>query len=1031
MSEIQDDEERIQIGDFEVPKWQFDIYVIESEKFVQSLEDELRGIADGGVVSKTLIRAIHTLSGTTNTLGIDHVAKVSQPVEGWLTQWMDLHEGEPLTHHDMQQLLAAGKGIVTMVRAIQTHAMPDPEPYAEQQKYFLERFTEEQKESSENKATSTEFQELLSLEKEEGPDFSELASLLGDLTPPEVDIPVGDVSIAAAQPVAQTYHRQVDLTPVLISMLPNEHVLDQIDHSIKDVFLDEATDIFGVFPQAIEKWMVSNAEDVEQEGLIKRYLHTLKGSARMAGYQRFGRFVHNLETAIDDGWVGIQRFDLPELMQTAADTMAQEVEHYKNSISPSGFANLVYRHGRTPTTTTSASMTSLLQGMPAADLSVSTPTPVTASVVSPKTDAVQARKSALQRNDLPLGFKQRINLEQRKGQSQEDEEAGLGSVLRVPATKIETLSHQLGRNGMLQLKIDAGVQSVEEQMRAIDSNLERLGKLLKEVEIQAEIQIRSRMQEAKKEGHTFDPLEFDRFTRLQELTRMTAEAMGDITNSHAEMVKGFVSVQDAVAETAIVSDDMQHAVISVRTVPVSSIRPRLDRIVRMAARDTDKLVHMVFENELDVDGGVLQKVTVPIEHLVRNAIAHGIEAPAIRERTGKARTGKVALRTVLRGNDIVFQLSDDGGGILREVVEQKAKEKNLIGPNDTITQEQANMLIFDPGFSTADQISALAGRGVGMDVVQAELANMGGRIHVHSEPGAGTTFELIVPSYMSVMSMVPVRAKNVLYAIPATLVEDVVVWRDTQILDSYDKGYVLHNGARYAFYGLNEVQGLGRNDIVRNNRVVLSVENDVRVAMHIDALETDRNLVMRPLCRTIAALPGLMGSTVAGDGTPMLVINPVHLRHSLQRDENDKRVVQGPITTRLPDAKRQRSDITVMVVDDSLTVRRVTQRFLEREGFHCVVAIDGLDAIEKIGTHGTPDIFLCDIEMPNMDGFQLVEHIRTVVSKTVPIIMISSRSIEKYAAHARSIRVNMSLGKPYQEPELLAAIERLTHLVES
>ena len=219
-------------------------------------------------------------------------------------------------------------------------------------------------------------------------------------------------------------------------------------------------------------------------------------------------------------------------------------------------------------------------------------------------------------------------------------------------------------------------------------------------------------------------------------------------------------------------------------------------------------------------------------------------------------------------------------------------------------------------------------------------------------------------------------------------------------------------------------RSFGPNDIQRNNRILLSRDGEKLVAVHIDNLEPDRNLVMKPLCRTIATLPGLMGSTVAGDGTPLLVINPVYLKASAVRQkvvkkDNVQKIVQ----------KKTRQDTVVMVVDDSLTVRRISQKFLDREGFKTIVAKDGLDAIEKINEHGCPDIFLSDIEMPNMDGFQLAEHIRTAVSKTVPIIMISSRSIEKYAEHARSLGVNKSIGKPYQEPELLAAIEELTGLV--
>ena len=1019
MADIDNQEEpTVRIGELYVPEWQFQIYEKESAKFLGILKAETEN-ARHTAIAPALIRAVHTLSGTTNTLGFDHVAKLGHALEYWLNTHTEKHPDTVLSQEHYDKLGQAVDAIATMVTAINNKQAPAFE-YQEIQTTLTQWMQDALSEKPEPSPTaSDDIASLLSFDSELG-DFGNIDDILGDLVPTKASVAS---STSSSSPVtttpSQTSRRASRHGSVLAalaqSMLPDDYTEDDVDHSIKDIFIEEAVDIFDKMPQIIERWIIAGGSDNEDVALIKRDLHTLKGSARMAGYQRFAHVIHNIETAMDTGWPNLDPEDLPELVQLVMDSMVQEVEHLQNPVAASGMVQLALMPIETYLTTSMEHDPSVA---PAAVEKAIPEDSVGVSIEAVHAPVVGSQPTA--GSDLPIGFKDRMS----QANLNSDEES-IAGVLRVPTLKVDALSNQLGKTGMVQLQVESSVINMEQQIHEMTANLDRLRRLLKDVEIQAETQMQSRMAEAQKEGSSFDPLEFDRFTRLQELTRMTAEAMNDINNSQTEIVRNLVDVQDAMAENANIADDMQHTVMSVRTVPVSSMKRRLDRLVRQACRETNKQADLVLENELDIDSGVLNKVIAPLEHLVRNAIAHGIEAPSKRLEIGKSDVGTVSLEVNLRGNDIVFQLRDDGDGINREAVQRKAREKGLLGPDETITQEKANTLIFDPGFSTADTISTLAGRGVGMDVVQSEIAAMGGRINVHSESGKGTRFELIVPSYMSVISMVPVRSNTMSYAVPATLVEDVVVVRDILIEEAYTTGELNQNGKTLPFYGLSEVTGHGRNDIVRNNRVLLVTDNNETVAVHIDTLDADRNLVMKPLCRTIATLPGLMGSTVSGDGTPLLVINPVSLRHSVQRT-----VIQEALLFDTEVKAKTRADITVLVVDDSLTVRRITQKFLLREGFQCILAKDGLDAIEKISEHGVPSIILSDIEMPNMDGFQFVEHVRTTVSKEVPIIMISSRSIEKYEAHARALGVNKSIGKPYQEPELLASIEVLTGLIE-
>lgn len=1024
----EENENMVSIGHLDVPEWQFQIYEVESQKFLQSLQIEVSECKKSPI-TKQLIRSVHTLSGTTNTLGVDLVAKIAQPLEYWLTHLNDNKPDDVLSDTDCALIEETAAAIIVMVKDIQQKRFPvfEYDSLQERLNALMHEVLMHQAGSDSNNfenKNENDLSSLLSFEDDDVSDFGDIDSLLGDLglstdtalptqaEPSVISTTTNPSNVTTSDAYTPRDNQEhSNLEHLFPTMLPSDSLVDDVDESIKDIFLEEAVEIFESLPKTIEKWLTSAGQDDEYVNLIKRAFHTLKGSARMAGYFRFGYLVHNIETALDTGYPGLHEEDVPEVVQLVCDAMAQEVEHLQNSNSPSGFEQLL--RYRSSNTSVLPYISVPVQEHTTKIEEVQLPTSAMKSPVALPTPLVRTHDTM-----LPSGFKE---LMAEKDTNQDED--NLNGTLRVPTYKVDGLSAHLGKNGMIQLRIESSVARVESQIAEMAINLDRLRRLLKDVEIQAESQMKSRVSDAQKEGAAFDPLEFDRFSRLQELTRMTAEAMNDINNSQTEMGRGLVDIQDSMAETSIIADDMQHSVMSVRTVPVNSISRRLERLVRQACRDTNKQAKFVLSNEIDIDSGVLSKVTAPLEHLLRNAIAHGVESPSARISLGKPGEGSLTLGVTMRSNDIVFKIADDGAGINKDAVERKAREKGLLGKDVTLTQERANTMIFDPGFSTADTISELSGRGVGMDVVQGEIAAMGGRINVHSVPGAGTIFELVVPSYMSVISMVPVRSNKVTYAVPATLIEDVVVIRDHLVLSAYESGHIEHNNRRLPFYGLAEVGGQGSNEITRNNRVLLVTDNNETVAVHIDALEPDRNLVMKPLCRTIATLPGLMGSTVSGDGTPLLVINPVFLRSSVQRVERNTSVAKV-ITSGI----KTKADVTVMVIDDSLTVRRITEKFLLREGFKCIVAKDGLDAIEKIAEHGCPDLFLSDIEMPNMDGFQLVEHIRTAVSKTVPIIMISSRSIEKYEAHARSLGVNKSLGKPYQEPELLASIELLTGL---
>lgn len=1081
------DDAVVVIGTLEVPQWQFNIYYTEAEKYLLELQGEVEAAKTTGV-SKALVRDIHTLAGISNTLGAEQIARLGYAIEDWLTNIFEDRGSAALTSAELALLDMACQALSIMIERIRAKEPvlderidvlallqevdtknhekrmsasiePETQPSGSDEDWLakemksLEESLNFDVDPTEDWLTdldvlSTNIDTAKSSITSQAPSDNieiDVMSLLSDIeiptitlddlsiSLPEPDAPVDSpiiepvpveqlpevrsetffevhtepLIIRAEEPPAQAtslVHELRDYRSYVADLLPGDDVQDTPEESIKDIFIEEATEIFDSLPDDIDAWSASRGHDHDKSNKIKRALHTLKGSSRMSGYFRFGVLVHNIETIMETSHSVLSSEEIPDLLQAVSDALVQELRHIKDSAQPSGLLKSAYENLEVYVAPATAAITPALSTNPVEQAPPSVPA------------------------SAPPGPQTRIPARVAQGNKGNtvQEDANVNTVLRVPTEKIDVLANQLGRSGTIQLRVETTVSRVDRQILEMSTNLERLRKLLKEVEIQAESQMRSRLEEARRDNASFDPLEFDRFTRLQELTRMTAEAMHDIDNSHTEVLKGLSDIHDSMAENNVLAEDLQHAVMSVRTVPVKSLGRRLEMVIRQAALDTKKQAGLFLDSDVEVDSGILNKIATPLEHLIRNAIAHGIEKPEVRTSKGKNEKGTVTLQVRHRGNDTVFRLIDDGAGINRIAVEKRAREKGLVSPSEELTQDQANQMIFHPGFSTAEVVSELAGRGVGMDVVHDTISDMGGRIIINSEEGKGTTFELVIPSYMSVISMVPVRARDISYAVPSALVRDVIVTRDTKILEAYETGHLEIRETSYPFYGLSEASGAEAPEIQRNNRVMLLDDQQGIAAIHIDALEVDRNLVMKPLCRTIATLPGLLGASIAGDGSPLLVINPVQLRQSVQRQKRQFRRVEAA-----EPAIRTRHDMTVMVIDDSMTIRRITQKFLSRAGFKVVLAVDGLDAIEKISANGPADLYLTDIEMPHMDGFQLTEHIRTSVSKTAPIVMISSRSIEKYADHAKSLGVTKSLGKPYQEPELLAIIEELLGLKES
>jgi chemosensory pili system protein ChpA (sensor histidine kinase/response regulator) len=424
---------------------------------------------------------------------------------------------------------------------------------------------------------------------------------------------------------------------------------------------------------------------------------------------------------------------------------------------------------------------------------------------------------------------------------------------------------------------------------------------------------------------------------------------------------------------------------------------------------------------VEIDRSVLEQMAAPFEHLLRNAIVHGIEARAARLDAGKLETGEVLVQVSQHGNEVAIVFSDDGAGLDLERIRGKARDLGLLKPGQVVNDQEAAELIFEPGFSTADTLTELAGRGVGMDVVRSEAQALGGRVLVSTEPGKGTRFAIHLPLTLAVAQVVLVASGGRTHALPATLVEQVLQVRDTDLSAAQAAGSIAVAGQPYPLHTLAVLLGEGNGSALQRLNPVLVVHGaGGRIALRVDEVLGNREVVVKNIGPQLSKLPGIAGATVLGTGEIVLILDPVALS---QRPA-------APMRAGVEEAQPERK-AAIMVVDDSITVRRVTQRLLEREGYRVMLAKDGVDALEQIEGQ-RPDLMLVDIEMPRMDGFDLTREVRAnEATKSIPIIMITSRTADKHRNVALGLGVNAYFGKPYQEPVLLAAIESLLNREKS
>ncbi len=864
---------------------------------------------------------------------------------------------------------------------------------------------------------------------------------------------------------------ELELTPDHDSALPVQPVRTKeelvesgtpdYDIELLEIFLEEGVDILNDSDHSLHAW-IAEPENKDHVRALQRQLHTLKGGARMAGVSEIGDLSHSIESLL----TAIVDFNLPETEQMyrallkAQDRLVNMLEIVRNNQVPAPANQLIeiitalaagkqiddviLSDNQNDALSESATGDAADADEQAPIVEIDTPIihdiefkptdlTINHAEFSPMVEAADEASSyskdlSIRHDTAPMSF-----AVEETGDLQSQTEAlpqrTRVEQVRVRADLLDNLVNFAGEVSIYRSRMELQTNAFRYNLKEFDDTVARLREQLRKFEIETETQIQYRIEETGHKNADFDPLELDRFTQMQTLSRGMLESLNDLDSLRGILMNLTRESETLLLQQSRVNTELQEGLMRTRMVPVSGQVPRLRRIVRQVTEELAKQAELhIHGADNELDRSVLERIMSPLEHMLRNAVAHGIESPDVRVARGKPEAGNIQLSFTREASDIIITVSDDGGGINIDAIRKKAIERGMIRPGANVKDEDLIDLILESGFSTAEHITQIAGRGVGMDVVNSEIKQLGGHMEIKTEQGKGALFRISMPLSLSVARSLLVTVSDETFAIPLIGLESVErVSRDDIIQMQKETNSVykwLDNDYRYihlsSVLGLTEMQPPTEEQ--RRMPLLLVRSGEYRAAIHVDGLIGSREIVVKPVGAQLSTLRGIAGATIMGDGSVVLILDTGVLIRTTSMDH--EKVISDTDEEAMAEVAEKHIPL-VMVVDDSITVRKVTTRFLERNNFITLSAKDGVDALTQLQEH-KPDIMLLDVEMPRMDGFELATNIRNDPNlQHLPIIMITSRTGQKHRDRALGIGVNIYMGKPYSEAELLDNINKL------
>lgn len=782
---------------------------------------------------------------------------------------------------------------------------------------------------------------------------------------------------------------------------------DTLDQEIVAIFLEEAAEVLERGETALNEWR-DDLEELKWVQELQREIHTFKGGARMAGLASIGDYAHEMEDLLERIAEKVEAPSLSavQMLEDACDRLLGWVEQVEKGQVPNAGSALDLLRQQ-------------IQGL--GDVAFAPDEPQAAPPAPAEEKEVQELAEAPESAPAPAPAPAAREV----GVEAPADDPSSGGSIRVAAELLDRLVNASGEVSIYRSRLEQQVAKLKGNLSEFDETIDRLSEQFRKMDIEIEAQIRANYpSEVEAQGENFDPLELDQFSALQQATRSLQESVADLLSLQEMAEENLRASEQLLTRQSRVSTELQEGLMKTRMVPFGTIAPRLRRILRGAAKEEGKQarlqLRMVGSSD-ELDRNVLEHITAPMEHMMRNAVAHGIEKPDARREQDKPAEGEVTITVESEATEFVIRIADDGAGINLDAIRQRAIERGLLDEHAEPTRQQLYAFMMDSGFSTSSSVTRLAGRGVGMDVVTSDIKQIGGSLEIDSEPGQGTQFTIRIPFTLAIMQAIGLEAGDARYLLPLSSVVGVsrILPDEYRKLVEQEEPTYTFAGQEYPVLDIEALLGERPTPLDRDNVSLLILSaGEQKAAVRVPQLLPHREVVIKPVGPQISSVAGVLGGSISGDGEVMVILDPgpmirralIHGVASL----SEQRYAAPTSNRRL-----------VIVVDDSITMRKVTSRVLESRDYEVITARDGVDALEQLQER-TPDIMLFDIEMPRMDGYELTERVRDDGRfRQTPIMMITSRAGQKHRDRAMQAGATAYLTKPYREDELLNEVERL------
>ncbi|MEN8407914.1 Hpt domain-containing protein [Acinetobacter seifertii] len=978
-----------------------DIFLEEADELLEGIDTDLNiwvGEQENFAALNNLMRYLHTLKGGANMVQATYIGSIT-------------HELESIYERLIQKQLIATSPLIDFIRLIQDDLADRLQIMREKQLDYAAPYTiNALKQAGKN----SNFQPVPEIEvfDTESEIFSEqevVSQVLINEVPAETETVVEELEAHHDQvfdTVVTELATPVEVITSVESSQENGALVDEEDITVvvEQTFLEEAAELLEMADVLLKQWFDqrTNRSILLQ---LQRAVHSLKGGARMVGLEAVYAIAYQLENTFE-------QFALHHFNSNIYDHLLESaIAWLKDAIFKHNYQHF-------------DGLQQSLENIQFFETNIQIPAKLTkADLFSSEPVMTFIQGDGTEPPSMMGVWEQTERLDQNN------------EMIRVSADLIEKMIDLSGENSINRSRIEMDLSQFGHTLVEMELAIQRLADQLRRMEGELETQIIAKHGIEHSRYTDFDPLEMDQYSSLNQLSKSLAESASDLVDFKNTLSHKIRDTESLLLQQSRIQAEIQEGLMRTRLVPFSRLLPRLQRIVRQTSTALNRPAELFVNNtEGELDRNILERLVTPLEHMLRNAIDHGLEDRTQRQQANKPEAGRIELNIQRQGTDVVVVFSDDGQGIDVEKVRQKALLAGLIKPEQHLEHQDILQLIFHPGLSTADQITQISGRGVGLDVVQSDIKALGGHVSVDSVYGKGTTFTIRVPTTVAVSDALMVKVADQQFAIPLAQIDRIVRVSPASLEHYFESPKELfeYENKSYPLRYLSEF--VGNQPMPRLNGMMYSLpvlmikaNNGQTVALLVDQLIGSRaQIVVKPIGQQFASIGAIAGATILGDGQVCLILDGQNIARQIQSTPRHKQLSEAVYRQRESDERR-----LVMIVDDSVTVRKVTSRLLERQGYDVVTAKDGVDAIEQL-ENIKPDLMLLDIEMPRMDGFEVLNLVRHHdMHQYMPIIMITSRTGEKHRERAFSLGVSQYMGKPFQEEELLENIDALLVAFES